>query len=80
MDSDKHRLTTQEQVPVEKTISDLIVGKPKDIRDPRLFHSLSLVAFLAWVGLGMGCGGDFVADRYRVWRLAAADSALGSPS
>src|SRR5271163_4231264 len=52
MDSDKHRLTTQEQVPVEKTISDLIVGKPKDIRDPRLFHSLSLVAFLAWVGLG----------------------------
>ena len=38
--------------PVEKTISDLIVGPPKNIRDPRLFHSLSLVAFLAWVGLG----------------------------
>jgi amino acid transporter len=52
MDSDKDRVTTQEQVPVEKTISDLIVGKPKNIRDPRLFHSLSLIAFLAWVGLG----------------------------
>ena len=52
MDSDKNRDTTQEQLPVEKTISDLIVGKPKNIRDPRLFHSLSLVAFLAWVGLG----------------------------
>src|SRR3984957_1213520 len=52
MDSDTGRGTTQEQVPVEKTLSDLIVGKPKDIRDPRLFHSLSLVAFLAWVGLG----------------------------
>src|ERR1700690_1217659 len=52
MDSDKDRATTQEQVPVEKTITDLIVGPPKDIRDPRLFHSLSLVAFLAWVGLG----------------------------
>jgi len=52
MDSNKDRDTTQEQVPVEKTISDLIVGPPKNIRDPRLFHSLSLVAFLAWVGLG----------------------------
>ena len=52
MDSDKDRATTQEQVAVEKTITDLIVGPPKDIRDPRLFHSLSLVAFLAWVGLG----------------------------
>ncbi len=52
MDSDKNRVTAQEQIPVEKTISDLIVGKPKNIRDPRLFHSLSLVAFLAWVGLG----------------------------
>ncbi len=52
MDSDKDRDTTEEQVPVEKTIGDLIVGPPKNIRDPRLFHSLSLVAFLAWVGLG----------------------------
>jgi amino acid transporter len=52
MASDKNRDTTQEQLPVEKTISNLIVGKPKNIRDPRLFHSLSLIAFLAWVGLG----------------------------
>src|ERR1035441_6014450 len=52
MDSDNDRSATQGQVPVEKTISDLIVGRPKNIRDPRLFHSLSLVAFLAWVGLG----------------------------
>ncbi len=52
MESKKVRDTSQEPVPAEKTISDLIVGKPKNIRDPRLFHSLSLVAFLAWVGLG----------------------------
>src|ERR1700680_1175908 len=52
MDSDKERGVTHEQLAVEKTISDLIVGPPKNIRDPRLFHSLSLVAFLAWVGLG----------------------------
>jgi len=43
---------TTEQAPIEKTIGDLIAGPPKNIRDPRLFHSLSLIAFLAWVGLG----------------------------
>src|ERR1700730_11790181 len=52
MDSDNDRGRTHQQFPVEKTTSDLIVGKPKNIRDPRIFHSLSLVAFLAWVGLG----------------------------
>src|SRR3954451_15721667 len=30
----------------------LVLGKPKDIEDPKLFHALSLAAFLAWVGLG----------------------------
>lgn len=52
MASNESRDTQPEQIPAEKTLSDLIVGKPKNIRDPRLFHSLSLVAFLAWVGLG----------------------------
>jgi amino acid transporter len=27
-------------------------GRPKDFRDPKVFHNISLVAFLAWVGLG----------------------------
>src|SRR5580693_10524371 len=52
MDSDKERGVTHEQLAIEKTISDLITGPPRNIRDPRLFHSLSLIAFLAWVGLG----------------------------
>jgi len=30
----------------------LLLGKPRDIRDPDVFHKISLVAFLAWVGLG----------------------------
>jgi amino acid transporter len=30
----------------------VIVGKPRDLRDSRLFHRLSLIPFLAWVGLG----------------------------
>src|SRR6516165_65725 len=29
-----------------------IFGAPKDVKDPRAFHQLSLVAILAWVGLG----------------------------
>jgi amino acid transporter len=29
-----------------------LVGAPKDLRDGRLFHSISLIPFLAWVGLG----------------------------
>src|SRR4051812_44799267 len=30
----------------------VLLGGPKDIEDPELFHTLSLAAFLAWVGLG----------------------------
>src|SRR5437588_12545201 len=33
-------------------LTDLFIGPPRDVRDPGIFHSLSLVAFLAWVGLG----------------------------
>jgi amino acid transporter len=35
-----------------RTLTDVIIGPPRDLRDPSIFHSLSLVAFLAWVGLG----------------------------
>jgi amino acid transporter len=30
----------------------LVLGAPRDLRDPRTFHAISLVALLAWVGLG----------------------------
>jgi amino acid transporter len=30
----------------------LVIGAPKNPLDPHVFHQLSLVAFLAWVGLG----------------------------
>src|SRR6185369_11210789 len=29
-----------------------LVGAPRDLRDRSIFHKLSLIAFLAWVGLG----------------------------
>src|SRR5580765_4169881 len=33
-------------------LKQLIIGKPRDIQDPHVFHNVSLIAFLAWVGLG----------------------------
>ncbi len=36
----------------KRTLSDVLIGPPRDVRDPKIFHSLSLVAFLAWAGLG----------------------------
>jgi amino acid transporter len=35
-----------------RRIKHLLFGKPRDLRDQRLFHRLSLIPFLAWVGLG----------------------------
>jgi amino acid transporter len=29
-----------------------LLGKPRDISDPKTYHHISLIAFLAWVGLG----------------------------
>ena len=34
------------------SLRDLLLGKPKDPLDPKVFHQISLIAFLAWVGLG----------------------------
>jgi hypothetical protein len=36
----------------KRTFTHLLIGPPRGIRDPHVFHRLSLVAFLAWVGLG----------------------------
>src|ERR1700759_437277 len=33
-------------------IKQFVFGKARDIQDPNVFHHVSLVAFLAWVGLG----------------------------
>ena len=33
-------------------LKTLILGRRRDIYDPNLFHKVSLVAFMAWVGLG----------------------------
>jgi len=30
----------------------LLIGAPRDLRDLRTYHTISLIALLAWVGLG----------------------------
>ena len=35
-----------------RRIKTLLIGKPRDLKDQSLFSHVSLVAFLAWVGLG----------------------------
>ena len=34
------------------TLRERIFGRPRDVRDPHVFHTVSLIAFFAWVGLG----------------------------
>nr|HEX4317975.1 APC family permease [Kofleriaceae bacterium] len=35
-----------------KSLTHRLFGRARDLRDPHVFHQMSLVAFLAWVGLG----------------------------
>jgi len=30
----------------------VVIGRPRDFKDPGVFHKISLAVFLAWVGLG----------------------------
>ena len=37
---------------VVRNLAQRLFGRAKNLRDPQVFHHMSLVAFLAWVGLG----------------------------
>jgi amino acid transporter len=36
----------------QKRLKRAVLGVPRDVQDPRTYHTISLVALLAWVGLG----------------------------
>lgn len=44
-------LTGREEDPLSR-LKHLIFGHRRDLEDPKVFHKVSLMAFLAWVGLG----------------------------
>src|SRR5436190_3622032 len=37
---------------VWQRVHRVVLGAPKDVNEPHAFHKMSLIAFLAWVGLG----------------------------
>ncbi len=39
-------------MPLRSRLRRILIGPPRDFRDSSLFHRLSLIPFLAWVGLG----------------------------
>jgi amino acid transporter len=40
------------RIPSEKQIKEAIIGRARSLSDSGTFHRISLVAFLAWIGLG----------------------------
>src|SRR5712672_349084 len=54
MAADGTKVTRAEKLggPEKRTLGEILIGRPRDIKDPEVFHQISLVAFLAWVGLG----------------------------
>jgi amino acid transporter len=42
----------EEKESVTRKIRHKIIGKPLDVQEPSLFHKLSLIPILAWIGLG----------------------------
>ncbi len=40
------------QLSILRRISTKIIGRPRNINDPSIFHKLSLIALLSWIGLG----------------------------
>jgi amino acid transporter len=43
---------TQENGTLGDKLKRTIIGKPRDIKDPSLFHKIALIPILAWIGLG----------------------------
>jgi amino acid transporter len=41
-----------EKAPLATRLRRILFGKPRDLADKAIFHHLSLIPFLAWVGLG----------------------------
>jgi len=41
-----------EKQPLKQLIKNIMIGGPRDPRDLRIFHKISLIAFFAWIGLG----------------------------
>jgi hypothetical protein len=41
-----------EELSIFQKVHRTLIGGPKNIKDPSLFHKLALIPILAWIGLG----------------------------
>ena len=60
----------------------VVFGPPKDVNEPHAFHKLSLIAFLAWVGLGadgLSSSAYGPEETFRAARRARRPGACSSP-
>ncbi|PJB32715.1 MAG: amino acid transporter [Deltaproteobacteria bacterium CG_4_9_14_3_um_filter_65_9] len=44
--------TPMENDSLYRRVKRVLLGAPRDLFDPKIFHNVSLIAFFAWVGLG----------------------------
>jgi len=44
--------SSDEKPPLLKSVRRKLIGTPRDFREPSVFHKLSLIPLLAWIGLG----------------------------
>ncbi|HEY3450951.1 MAG TPA: APC family permease [Myxococcales bacterium] len=51
-DSSTDRQGADPRARLGERLRRILQGRPRDLRDPRTYHQISLIAFLAWVGLG----------------------------
>jgi hypothetical protein len=47
-----------------------LLGRPRDLQDRKIFHRISLIPFLAWVGMGAGLLPRRVTGRAEIRMLA----------
>ena len=64
-----HSRRTAENYECVWLVKNMLVGRARNLSDKSLFHNMSLVALLAWVGLGAdGFRPRATARRRRFWR------------
>ena len=44
--------SSQPEESVATEVLRVIIGAPKQVKDPNIFHKMSLIPVLAWIGLG----------------------------
>jgi len=42
----------EDDIPLAERVTTTLLGREKSVKDPKVFHAVSLIAFFAWVGLG----------------------------